>query len=70
MDSSQIDDLTAIRPIMVQLMEKRPTESGNLELEDAQRWSVRVQDFFSRTKPAILKQLTTVISPRHFSVAH
>jgi len=41
-------DFLAIYPIMVQLMEKRSAEYGDIDLLDPQQWSATTQDFSLR----------------------
>jgi hypothetical protein len=58
----------AIGPIMVQLMEKSPIESGNIGLEDSTRWSANAINFLSLTTSPSLRQLATVSPKRPFGL--
>ena len=55
----------AIGPIMVELMEKRSIESGNISLEDDQPWSEEIRKFLFLTNSPSLKQLKTVIPQKY-----
>jgi hypothetical protein len=60
----------AIGPIMVELMEKRSTESGSVGLEDEQPWSEEIRKFLPLTNSPSLKQLKTVIAQNHLRTAY
>lgn len=60
----------AIGPIMVELMEKRSIESGNISLEDDQPWSEEIRKFLFLTNSPSLKQLKTVIPQNDLRAAN
>jgi hypothetical protein len=47
---------------MVELMEKRSIESGNIGLEDEEHWSEKIRKFLLLMNSPSLKQLKTVIA--------
>jgi hypothetical protein len=63
-------DLMAIGPIMVELMEKRSIESGNIGLEDTGPWSHDIVEFLPLTGSPSLEQLKTVIAQNDLRTAY
>jgi hypothetical protein len=55
---------------MVELMEKRPIESGSADLEDPERWSETIREFLLLTNSPSLKQLKTVILQNDLRTAY